>query len=128
MRVLDFQNFLNENRQMTSEEIVDYIAAITPEESDVPDYYFSLIKKSGKRFVKQKIKIEDLLKQDKSLNDYVMSGEIRYGDEGDSEHEPLPEEIENPIVVFNGEVVDGYSRTSAKYRSGEETIEAYVST
>ena len=111
----------------TAQDIISYITHITPEDSDVPDYFFQLIRKSNKKFEEKKLRIEDLLKSDSSLREYVESGEERYGDQGESDYEPHPSDIDNPIVVFKGEVIDGYSRTATKYRAGEEYIDAYVS-
>jgi hypothetical protein len=122
-----FEEFLGENESYTPQDIINYITHITPEESDVPDYFFSLIKKSSKNFIEKRLKIEDLLKADASLRDYVESGEERYGERGESDYEPDPADIDNPIVVFNGEVIDGYNRTAEKHRAGEEFIDAYVS-
>lgn len=123
----NYEDFMNESEILNYKEIIAYISQITPEESDVPDYFFEQIKKSGKKFELKRVKIQDLLKKDKSLDEYVKSGEIRYGEDGESDYEPYPEDIHQPIVVFNGEVVDGYSRTAEHFRMGEEYIDAYVS-
>jgi hypothetical protein len=40
---------------------------------------------------------------------------------------PPREELFTPIVIFQGEVIDGYSRTATLYREGAEVIDAYVS-
>lgn len=127
-RIRTFESFF-ESRvdSKTSSEIVDYIKNLTPSDSDVPDYYLKLIKNSRKNFHLETIEIEKLLKNDKSLSEYVRSGEIRYGEEGESDLQPDPDELFNPIVIFNDEVVDGYSRTSTLYHSGEKTIDAWVS-
>ena len=123
-----FSAFLESRENvMTSSEIADYIKKLTPRDSDHPDYFIDLILKSKKKFHLQTVKIEDLLKQDKSLEEYVESGEVRYGEDGESDLESRPEEVLNPIVVFDGEVVDGYSRTSTLWHAGEETIKAWVS-
>jgi disulfide oxidoreductase YuzD len=112
---------------MSAKEICDYIVELTPSDSDVPDYFIDQVKKSGKRFYLETVNIEDLLKKDKSLEEYVKSGEVRYGEDGDSELEPYDDELDYPIVIFKGEVVDGYSRTSTLYKRGVKTIKAYIS-
>jgi hypothetical protein len=126
-----FQEFVGESygdpQTMSANAIADYITNVTPDESDVPDYFISQIKKSGKTFELKSLSIEELLKTDSSLREYVESGEERYGSDSESDYEPDPDDINYPIVVFNGEVVDGYSRTSAHYQAGEKFIEAYVS-
>ncbi len=126
MKLLSYDNFLNESI-LTANDVINYITRITPSESDVPDYFFSLIKKSGKNFTEKRVKISDLLKADDSLREYVESGEERYGEDSDSEHEPHYEDLDLPIVIFDGEVIDGYNRTATKHRAGEEYIDAYVS-
>jgi hypothetical protein len=119
-----FENFLNET-YYTAKEVSDYIKEIsdTPE-TDIPDYYLDIIKREKPQFVLKTLKIKDLLAKDKSLEEYVLSGEDRYEN---SDYEPHWKDLENPIVVFKGEVIDGYNRTATKYRNGEEEIEAYVS-
>ena len=119
-----FEAFLNES-YYSAKEIADYIKEIsdTPE-TDIPDYYIDIIKKAKAKFELKRVKIKDLLANDKSLEEYVLSGEDRYED---SYYEPSWEELENPIVVYKGEVIDGYNRTGVKYRDGEEEIDAYVS-
>jgi hypothetical protein len=114
-----------EKQTYTAKEIVDYVTQIsnTPE-ADVPDYYFDLILKAGAKFVKKTLKIADLLAKDKSLEEYVKSEEDRYED---SDYEPSHKELENPVVIYKGEVIDGYNRISTKYRNDEKEVEAYVS-
>lgn len=119
-----FEDFLNESDIFTAKDIIAYIKDLETPENDVPDYYFDLIKKAKAKFELKTVNIEDLLKQDKSLKEYVDSKEDRYEH---SEYPPLEDELSNPIVIFNGEVIDGYNRTSKNYHNGEKTIEAYVS-
>lgn len=130
MKLHTYDEFLEENESgnvLTAQEIVNYITDITPNDSDVPDFFFSQIKKSKKKFIKTKVLIEDILKNDASLKEYVESGEERYGENGDSDIEPDIDDLDLPIVIFNGEVVDGYNRTSVHYHNGDKHIEAYVS-
>ena len=119
-----FEEFLNESDIFTAKEIVSYITDLETPENDVPDYYFDLIKKANAKFELRTVSIDDLLKQDASLKEYVDSKEDRYEN---SEYPPSEDELSNPIVIFNGEVIDGYNRTSKNYHNGEKTIEAYVS-
>jgi len=126
-----FEQFLNETVQAlneqtyTAKEICDYLEVIsdTPE-TDIPDFYMEKIMRSNATFELKTLKIQDLLNQDESLKEYVMSGEDRYED---SDYEPTLDELEYPIVVYSGEVIDGYNRTGVLYRAGEKEIEAYVS-
>lgn len=119
-----FEDFINE-QIFNAREIIEYIKDIsdTPE-TDVPDYYFELIKKHNVKFKLETVKIEDLLKKDKSVEEYVMSGEDRYED---SDYEPHWKDLYNPIVIYNNEVIDGYNRLGNLYRQGEREVEAYIS-
>ena len=119
-----FTEFLNEETTYTAKDMIAYIKDLETPENDVPDYYFSLIKKANAKFVLKTVNIEELLSQDKSLKEYVDSKEDRYEH---SEYPPSEDELSNPIVIFDGEVIDGYNRTSKNYHNGEKTIQAYVS-
>lgn len=116
--------------KLSSRDIVEYISGITPNDSDVPDFFFKKVLQSRKYFIKKPVLIQDLLDQDESLMEYVESGEDRYGSFGgdpESDIEPHPSDIDLPIVVFDGEVIDGYSRVSTHYHNGDKFIQAYVS-
>lgn len=119
-----FEDFLNENIY-SARDIELYIKDIsdTPE-TDIPDYYIDIIKKNNVKFELKTVKIKDLLAKDKSLEEYVLSGEDRYEN---SDYEPSYDELNNPIVIYRGEVIDGYNRTGQLYRAGESDIDAYVS-
>lgn len=123
-KILAFQDFLNENQIYTAKDIIEYVTDLETPENDVPDYYFDLMKRAKAKFELKTVNIEDLLKQDASLKEYVDSKEDRYED---SEYPPREDDLSNPIVIFNGEVIDGYNRTSKNYHNGEKTIDAYVS-
>jgi hypothetical protein len=130
MKLHTFYNLLlseSSIETMTAKQIADYISEITPNENDVPEYFISQVIESNKTFKKQKLSIRDLLANDPSLAEYVESGEERYGDDSDSEYEPHPGELDNPIVVFGNDVIDGYSRVATHYQNGEDFIYGYVS-
>jgi hypothetical protein len=112
------------NRTFTGEEIADYIAHITPDNSNIPVFFLKQIIESGKIFKRQIVSIAKLLSTDQDLKSYVESEESRYDDE---DYVPDPNDLNNPIVIFNNEVVDGYSRIAEHYRLGEDKITAYVS-
>lgn len=109
----------------STKEIINYIKGIsqTPE-TDVPDYYFSLMKKESPKFSLQRLSINEILEKDKSVHEYVMSGEDRYED---SYYEPSNDELYDPIVIYKGEVIDGYNRLGTLYRLGGKEVDAYVS-
>lgn len=122
----DFQKLNEVDEKMTSDEIINYIKMITPSDSDIPDYFFKLIRDSKKMFTKRRLNIDDILQKDPHAKEYVESGEERYGEYGESDYEPHYEEIDNPIVILNNEVMDGYSRLSTLKKMGEKTIDAYI--
>ena len=102
MKLHNFKTFLRENSReevLSAKDIVNYITDITPDDSDVPDFFFKQIKASGKKFIRQRVKITDLLAADSSLKEYVDSKEERYGDNGDSDYEPDIDDLNYPIVV-----------------------------
>lgn len=128
MRTMRFRDFLPESHHTyTAEEVIRHIQETTPSFSDVPDYFIEKVKKSGSTFRLRRVKILELLRDDKALRDYAVSGEERYGEGEEQEAMPPREELFTPIVIFQGEVIDGYSRTATLYREGAEEIDAYVS-
>ena len=121
-RIFKYSQFVSESLSgKTADEIADYIIGITPEESDVPDYFLGMIRKSGKEFVRKQVDVADVLSSDPSVREYVDSGEERYADDDID-----PADMDLPIVVLDGVVMDGYSRIAAHVRNGENTIAAYV--
>jgi hypothetical protein len=112
---------------MSAEETVDYVKSKTPSDSDHPDLFISAVLKSGEEFELKQVKISDLLKADENLRNYVESGEVRYGQGGESDLTPIEGEEYAPIVVFRDKVIDGYSRIATLYNRGERTIRAWVS-
>jgi hypothetical protein len=123
-----FEEFITESGNTRSaRDIINYVKDLTPSDSDHPDYFLSLVKKSGKSFVLKTLKVKDVIKMDQDVKSYVKSGEDRYGEYGESDFVPGDDDLDNPIVIFNGEVIDGYSRISTHYRKGIDNINAWVS-
>jgi hypothetical protein len=123
-----FEEFITESGNTRSaRDIINYVKDLTPSDSDHPDYFLSLVKKSGKSFVLKTLKVKDVIKMDQDVKSYVKSGEARYGEYGESDFVPDDDDLDNPIVIFNGEVIDGYSRISTHYRKGIDNINAWVS-
>ena len=123
MRIMTFLE--HSSNRLSSEEIIDYIKKVSDNPvTTVPDYFLTLVEREGRDFELRKLRIEDLLESDPDLRKYVENDEDRYEEE---DYVPHYSEIDNPIVILNGEVIDGYNRTLVKYQSGEEFIDAYVS-
>ena len=53
-----YKEFLNEDKTKSAQEIADYITYITPDSSDVPDFFIEKILKSNKTFTLKKLKNE----------------------------------------------------------------------
>ena len=106
----------------TGEEVAQHIIDITPEEHDIPEFFISkyIIPNN---FKLQKFQIKTLLDTDPSFKEYFDGNEERYPEESD--HYP-DLNIENEIVVFNGELLDGYSRVTELIKLGMETTCAFV--
>jgi len=104
----------------TGDEVAQYIEDITPEESDIPDYFIDKYIKPNDGWQLKQIKLKDLLK-DKDFKDYYNSGEERY-----DEYEVDPNDLYNDLVVYKGQLLDGYSRAAKMLRDGEKTAGAYV--
>jgi hypothetical protein len=108
-------------RAYSGKEMASYITDITPEESDVPDYFINQLIKTEDRFFLRNLSIGQILSKDDDVKEYVMSDEDRYGDE-----EMDYRDLDLPIVIFNDNVFDGYNRLKVKFDNGEEYIMAYT--
>lgn len=125
-RVMLFEDFINESSIMNYQEMIEYITEITPDHSDVPDYFFQQLRKAKAKFIRKNVKISDVMRKDKSVKNYILSGEDRYGADNDDDYVPYDDELDYPIVIFNNSVIDGYSRLSEHYRRGIKDIVAWV--
>lgn len=115
-----FEQFINEYNKFTGDEVAQHIEDITPDESDIPDYFIDKFIKPNDGWELKQIKLKDLLK-DRDFKDYYNSGEERY-----DEYEVDPNDLYNDLVVYKGKLLDGYSRASKMLRDGEKTAGAYV--
>jgi glutaredoxin len=123
MRIMTFLE--HSSNRLSSEEIIDYIKTVSDNPvTTIPHHFLTLIEREGRDFELRRLSIENLLESDPDLREYVENDEDRYEEE---DYVPHYSEIDNPIVILNGEVIDGYNRTLVKYQSREEFIDAYVS-
>jgi len=110
---------------LSNKEVIDYIKRVSDNPvASTPDHFLTLIEREGCDFELKSLRIKDLLENDGDLREYVENDEDRYEEE---EYVPHYSEIDYPIVVMNGEVLDGYNRTLVKYQNGEQFIDAYMS-
>jgi hypothetical protein len=113
-----FENFI---QKYSPKEVCDYIREITPHGDDVPEFFLEKIMKSRKLFHIRVVHIEELLKSDPDLKEYIDSEDKRYDDD-----DVDPNDMGNPVVILNGEVLDGYSRISELLRKGDNEVTAYI--
>jgi hypothetical protein len=103
----------------SGKRVWDHIVLTTPEEDDIPWGFKDKIR-SRKFKVVSNFNIESLLKTDPDFREYYESGEIRYNNQDENAN------IENEIVVVDGELLDGYSRVSTLLRDNKKYTNAFV--
>jgi len=111
---------INEFNTFTGQEVANHIEYITPESSDIPDYFIDKYILPNNGWKNKSIKLKDLLK-DKDFKEYYKSGEERYG-----EYEVSGDDLYQELVVYKGKLLDGYSRAARMLRLGEKTAAAFV--
>jgi hypothetical protein len=101
--------------------VIRYVKEITPNKEDIPFHFLDMIRESNTRFCLKNVNIEELLNSDNDLREYVINSDSRYEDD-----EVDVNDMFQPIVVLNGECLDGYSRVKGHIDNGETHIEGYV--
>lgn len=126
--LLLFENF-NQQQFKTADEICEYITEITPDKDNIPDYFLNMITTANAKFELKKVKIQDVISNDTDVQDYINSNEDRYKDADEYSDDFVPHwsDIDNPIVIFNNIVLDGYNRLLVKSSNGETEIDAWIS-
>jgi hypothetical protein len=104
----------------TGKEVNKHIIDITPDHSDIPDYFMSKFI-APRKFKMQEVNLKSLLETDPSFKEYFDSGEERYDYDDVNE-----DDLNNELVVVDGTLLDGYSRASELLRRGENTAVAFV--
>lgn len=122
---LDREDLLDEKALLefntyTGDEVAQHIEDITPEESDIPDYFIDKYIRPNDGWKLEQIRLKDLLK-DKDFKEYYDSGEERYDD-----YEVNADDLYNELVVYKGQLLDGYSRAARMLRNGEKKAGAFV--
>lgn len=116
-----FKLLKEQQETYTGQEVAQYIIDVTPDDNDVPDYFLTKFILPNDGWTIQEIDLNELLESDPSFKEYYESGEIRYEyDEVD------PSGLDNYLVVYNGELLDGYSRASEKLNNGETYAYGFV--
>lgn len=110
-----------EIEEFSGTEIWNYIVEITDDESMVPTGFEKKVT-SNTFILNDNYDLNDLIKSDIDFKNYYESGEERYEDE-----EKMYDELTQPIVIVDGELIDGYSRASYILRYNDEPeIKAYI--
>lgn len=112
----------------TGKQVADYLEEIENEKDpgwERDDYLLNLIKKQD--FYLKSVKIDELIKQDKNLKDYIREGVNRYEDTEDLDPDlPVIVGYWDPATKRDYGVLDGYNRILTKKQSGNEYVEAWV--
>ena len=104
----------------TGKEVADHIRYITPEEGDVPNHFIDQYILPNDGWKNKTIKLKDLLK-DRDFKAYYNSGEERYDD-----YEVSGDDLYQELVIYKGQLLDGYSRAARMLRQGERSAHAFV--
>ena len=126
--LLLFENY-NQQQFKTANEICEYITEITPDKDNIPDYFLNMITTAKAKFELKKVNIQDVIENDIDVQDYIKSNNDRYEDADEYSDDFVPHwsDLDNPIVIFNNIVLDGYNRLLVKSSNGETEIDAWIS-
>lgn len=114
------EDVIADSKKYSGRNVANHIINITPDDNDIPDYFIEKFILPNS-FTIKKINLNQLLETDPSFKDYFESGEERY-----EQDEQNPNDLNNELVIFNGELLDGYSRASYLLRSGTDEAYAFV--
>ena len=124
--ITEFKIFEKKDIIYDGEFIADYVIDISNDYgNDAPDYFIEEYIKPSK-FILTKLKISDLSKSDEDFEEYLNHNEDRYDYLEDTDEYPGYDNLFNPIVVFNGIVLDGYNRMTMLSRQHIDEVDAYV--
>ena len=100
----------------TGTEIAKYVKRISRKGME-PDYFISKYIMPSE-FIRANVKLADLLRDEDFAEFYQYQRKDK--------RERVGKKTGQRIVVFNGEVLDGYHRASAMLNAGKIEIKAYV--
>ena len=117
-----FEEFITEKyNTYTGDEVAHHIEYITPDDSDIPDYFIDKYIRPNDGWVLKAVDLKKLLKTDKDFAEYYKSGEVRYEDDEVNDFD-----LDQELVVYKGTLLDGYSRASAMLRRGDRRAAGYI--
>lgn len=115
-----------DSKVYSGEQIAQYMIDITPRE-EKPDFFANIARKH--KFELKKIPMSELIDKyiggDVGVMEYIEADEDRY--EYANEVEPSSSDLYYPIVIADGELLDGYNRVLQHIRQDIDYIDAYVS-
>lgn len=122
MNIYRFKEFIKEKKSEIygSGYVNRYIKDITDDKDRLPEWFMNVLVKPRK-FKIEKMRIDDVLKNDPDLYEYYIGGEQRY-----DEDEVNPDDLYNYVTIVDNVVVDGYNRISTLKRLGEEYVYGFV--
>lgn len=132
-KIHNYEQFLQQLREdqeetISAEEVANHIEKLTPDKHDLPHHFIDLVLKSKKTFVKKSMPIDEILKMDPDAAEHVKMGKSRYGqDDSASYYKPADKELYDPIVILDGNVIDGWSRLTTLVKNGEKNVNVYIS-
>ncbi len=113
---VDVSSYLRQAQPGTKVETGEDVARMASEmQSDQGFSDFTLRRIASEDYTRETASIDELRKNDPSLEEYIAAGEMR---ETAGTTAAVP-----PIVSSNGEVIDGYNRILQAVENGEKSIE-----
>jgi len=113
---VDVSSYLRQAQPDTKVETGEDVARMASEmQSDQGFSDFTLRRIASEDYTRETASIDELRKNDPSLEEYIAAGEMR---ETAGTTAAVP-----PIVSSNGEVIDGYNRILQAVENGEKSIE-----
>ena len=122
IRTLSKEEILKESSDIVydGEYVSNYVTSIT-DQNDLPEFFIETYIKLN-NFILKEFKISDLIEMDQDLKEYIDYNQDRY--EGWEDY-PNHENLENPIIIYDDIVLDGYNRILMLKREGINKVKAF---
>ena len=117
-----FEANFSDDELFSGEYVSNYVKEITPDKDDIPFFFINKYIRPNDGWKLVDIELSSLL-SDPSFSEYIESEYQRY-DENESDYNDLYQ----PLVVYKGELLDGFNRASTLMRNGEISTQAFVLT
>jgi disulfide oxidoreductase YuzD len=127
---------VQDSKVYSGEEVANYMQNITPSKENIPTYYANIAKKHNFKLIKIPTNelIDKYIGNDVGAMEYIEGSADRYTgsdfngfyDQDYNQIDISEEDLYNPIVIVNGELLDGYSRVKQHLKRNIDHIMAYV--